>query len=657
MSPARSRQPSTARLSPPSPAGRGRLTLVALALAAALPIAGCAPSGDAPSPGPSTSASQGQQTPADPALKQLIDGLVSGSMSQVPFTSDGAVAQADYTTIMSGMDGLKPSVTSSGITYNGDKATAQLAQKYSFGAQAWQFTSTVQLNRVDGKWTVQWAPTIVHPELTETTRLRHTRTTAVRGAIRDTKGRALAEQGTLYAVGIDKQNLAPDKWESSAKALAALVKVDPAGYAARVKAAGKQAFVTAITLRQSDLPANLSSVTGAAAVQKPGVVSIDPTFAPGILGVVGEASPEEIKAAQGAIAEGDLVGKSGLQKRYDAQLRGNAGHDITVVRRKDAPTPGPSEGPFIETTLLNQDPVPGKDLTLTLNLEQQQKAEKVLRSVKPDASMVVLKPSTGEIIASASSPAAGANPNSTVGRYAPGSTFKVVSSLALLRKGLSPSSTLPCTATITVDGRSFKNYSDFPSSRVGTLSLQDALATSCNTAFISQHAKVSPTDLAQAASSLGVGTDYDSGFSSYYGSVPNSQGATTRAANLIGQGEVQVSVMAMAGVSASVASGKTTIPWLVKGEQPASKAPALTPTEAAQLKQMMTAVVDSGTASGLKGVMTGAKSGTAEYGTATPPKTHAWMIAFKGDLAIAVMVADGQSGSKSAMPLIKAFLA
>ena len=51
-----------------------------------------------------------------------------------------------------------------------------------------------------------------------------------------------------------------------------------------------------------------------------------------------------------------------------------------------------------------------------------------------------------------------------------------------------------------------------------------------------------------------------------------------------------------------------------------------------------------------------AKTGTAEYGTSDPHPTHAWMIGAQGDLAVAVFVADGDSGSKTAGPLLKAFL-
>ena len=75
---------------------------------------------------------------------------------------------------------------------------------------------------------------------------------------------------------------------------------------------------------------------------------------------------------------------------------------------------------------------------------------------------------------------------------------------------------------------------------------------------------------------------------------------------------------------------------------------------------MMRAVVTEGSGrslSDLPGPNVIAKTGTAEYGNDDPLKTHAWMFAAQGDLAVAVFVNTGQSGSKTAGPLLKEFLA
>jgi cell division protein FtsI/penicillin-binding protein 2 len=97
----------------------------------------------------------------------------------------------------------------------------------------------------------------------------------------------------------------------------------------------------------------------------------------------------------------------------------------------------------------------------------------------------------------------------------------------------------------------------------------------------------------------------------------------------------------------------------VDGSATKPKGQPLTATEAKQLKSMMRSVVTDGSGrllAGLAGPNAIAKTGTAEYGTKQPPRTHVWMIAAQGDLAVAVFVADGTSGSQTAGPLLKHFM-
>jgi cell division protein FtsI/penicillin-binding protein 2 len=128
--------------------------------------------------------------------------------------------------------------------------------------------------------------------------------------------------------------------------------------------------------------------------------------------------------------------------------------------------------------------------------------------------------------------------------------------------------------------------------------------------------------------------------------------------------------MAMAAVVASVAQGKTVVPQLVtatgdKAVTPPAAEPAhpLTATEAGQLQAMMRAVVTDGSGVLLQPLQPPAviaKTGTAEYGSPARPgaalPTHAWMIAAQRDLAVAVFVDTGESGSHTAGPILKAFL-
>ena len=162
---------------------------------------------------------------------------------------------------------------------------------------------------------------------------------------------------------------------------------------------------------------------------------------------------------------------------------------------------------------------------------------------------------------------------------------------------------MTCPRTVTVDGKEFPNYSDYPSSHLGSIDLRTALAQSCNTAFIGQRGKLKGSALADAAGSLGVGIDYDVGFPSFFGSVPDDSSATGRAAALIGQGKVEASPMAMAAVVASVYDGKTVHAAVGRGtSRPTPKAEPLTKEEAAQLRAMMRGVVTEGSGRVLGGL-------------------------------------------------------
>jgi cell division protein FtsI/penicillin-binding protein 2 len=102
------------------------------------------------------------------------------------------------------------------------------------------------------------------------------------------------------------------------------------------------------------------------------------------------------------------------------------------------------------------------------------------------------------------------------------------------------------------------------------------------------------------------------------------------------------------------------VPWLVAGTevQPEPQAP-LTSAEAEELRRLMAAVVQDGSGRFLGDVPGGqvlAKTGTAEFGDRAPLKTHAWMIAAQGDLAVAVFVEEGESGSATAGPILDEFL-
>ncbi|HEY0506695.1 MAG TPA: penicillin-binding transpeptidase domain-containing protein, partial [Blastococcus sp.] len=208
---------------------------------------------------------------------------------------------------------------------------------------------------------------------------------------------------------------------------------------------------------------------------------------------------------------------------------------------------------------------------------------------------------------------------------------------------------VPCPGTTVVDGREFENQDQFD---LGTVPFTEAFAQSCNTTFIQQALEIPDPALAEAAASYGVGSDWELPVHVYSGTVPSDSTGTTKAANAIGQGEVLMSPAQLALVAAGVAAGRPKPPVEVIGATAAGADP-VGPGEPVldALRPLMRQVVLSGTATALadRGEVYG-KTGTAEFGSNTPPDAHGWFMGYRlggaqGDIAFAVLVEGGQSSS------------
>lgn len=580
----------------------------------------------------------------------LARALTARELAAVPVAEGG---QEQLESILAGVSDTPATVTVDAVAVDGDEATATLAWQWDTRGEPWRYEAPATMTWAGDAWTVQWSPAVVEPSLVAGESLEATTLPARRGDILGAGDEPLVTLRPVVHVGLDKATVPAAEATSSARALAGLVGIDTDSYATQVAQAGPRAFVAALVLREADARqidrAALGAIPGAVALNGELPLAPTRTFGAGILGRVGAATAEIVAASAGAVRPGDEVGLSGLQARYDAALRGTPVIRVSVV------------GAGEERTLFSTDPTDGKPLRTTLDAGLQGAAESALEDVGPASAVVALRPSTGELLTAANGPGSHGNNTATAGRYAPGSTMKVVTALALMRAGLRPSDLVPCTATVVVDGKRFTNYDAYPADRMGDIPLSSAVANSCNTALISQHEKLAEDDLTEAAAALGLGVDHDLGFPAYFGEVPVPASKTGKAAAMIGQGTVQASPMAMAAVAASVAEGRTVVPRMVLDQLESAADPAvpLTREESADLRDMMRAVVTQGTATFLDdvpGAAVGAKTGTAEFGTEDPPATHAWMIATQGNLAVAVFVAEGTSGSQTAGPILEQFL-
>lgn len=625
---------------------RAPVHLSASALALGVLLAGCTPSPESPT--------------SSEAAAELAKALSSGDLADVRFSGRAAAPpQQWWDQAVEAMAGstLRVKVAEVRETAGGDEATATLAYDWDLAGTGapWTYETSARLTRAEEQWSVERDPLLVAPGMHRGEVLRLGAEPAPRGDILGADDVALVTERPVQRLGIDKTQVPAGQQAASARRLAELVGVDARGFVDRVRAAGEKAFVEAIVLREHEIEERVRdgypSIRGAVALRDEIPLAPSREFARPILGSVGPVTAEIVKESDGAYRAGDQAGLSGLQQRYDERLRGTPGF---VVEAVDAETGA-------DRKLFDVAPHDGEPLRTTLDERLQLTAEELLSGVRPASALVAVRPSDGAVLAAASGPGSNGYSTATVGTYAPGSTFKVVSSLALLRAGLTPTTTVPCPATTVVDGKSFKNYDDYPADRLGDIDLRTAVANSCNTAFVSQRDKVTEADLADAAASLGLGVDHDLGFPAYLGELPDSATATGHAAALIGQGKVLASPLAMAAVVASVAKGDTVLPRLLVDQAagPAQPGTPLTEREATQLAGLMHAVVTEGSASflaDLPGAPVLAKTGTAEFGDHDPPQTHAWMVGAQGDLAVAVFVDLGESGSGTAGPILEEFL-
>jgi cell division protein FtsI/penicillin-binding protein 2 len=595
-----------------------------------------------------------EEQPQD-AARVLADALTRGRPAAARYVdASDRQAQRWWSRVTEGMHDSAVQVDVGQVTERDDGDTATAALSYTWklaGSDAsWSGDATAHLVRgEDGLWRARLEPALLGLRPGE--RLDLTTEVPPRAPILGAGGVPIVTDRPVLRFGIDKTKVAPEDLPASARALARLVDVDADAFVARVRAAGEKAFVEAIVLRREDAraaQAGLDGIDGAVAL--PDTLPLAPTreFARPILGTVGAVTAEIVKESDGAYQPGDEAGLSGLQQRYDERLRGTPALVVSAVPRERDPR-----------VLHRVEAIPGEPLRTTLDLDLQQAAERILSGVGPASAVVALQPSTADILAAASGPGSAGYSTATLGQYAPGSTFKIVSSLALLRAGLTPSSPVSCPATTVVDGKTFKNYDDYPAGGLGRITLRQAVANSCHTAFITERDRVD--DLGSAAAALGLGVDHDLGFPVFLGSVPPPASETGRAAALIGQGQVLASPVAMAAVIASVVGGSTVVPRLLPDQEVAATdvAAPLTAPEARTLRGLLRAVVTEGSGRALAdvpGPPVIAKTGTAEFGNEEPLQTHAWMVAGQGDLAVAVFVDVGDSGSGTAGPLLEQML-
>jgi penicillin-binding protein 2 len=514
---------------------------------------------------------------------------------------------------------------------------------------------------------------------------------AVRGQIRDRKGRVMATVRPAYNVYVTPRLLTAEGFArlrailgmNGDEAMDVWERIGEGGAGGK---GGERSILLAEDISREamaaietgvDLP-GVKIVAGPRRSYPMGMVAAH------VLGYMNEVSAEELRAKKDeGYHAGDLIGRTGIERQWDGYLRGRAGFQKIVVDRRGLPKPDIRdiiEGPAVQPA------VAGNNVILTIDADVQKSAERALRNASA-AGVVVLDVNSGRILAMASKPSFDPNEMSghltpeaeqrlladryhplhdkTLGEtYFPGSTFKPVSAIAALEDRLiTPEDKIVCHGSFEIARRRFKCTKTH-----GIVSLYEAIVQSCNVYFYELGARPGMMDrLAKFGGDLGLGAPTGLGLNGEDGGFlpteewyreqkrlnPKAEGFQVgQALNaVIGQGSTRVTLLQMALMYGAIANGgKLWLPQIVEriespdGQTVEEFPPrvrreiAVAPETLAIVRQALVGVVNEHKGTAYKARITddevAGKTGTAQvHGRKTElggyeAGDHAWFVGF-----------------------------
>ncbi|MBB4963975.1 penicillin-binding transpeptidase domain-containing protein [Saccharothrix violaceirubra] len=577
---------------------------LALVVAPLLVVAGCGLFSSRPGP--------------DEVAGDFLTRLASGDTAGAAALTDDPGAAKDLLDKVRGAlkpAGVRGSVEQVRSAGESSTAEATAALEWDFGHDhVWKYQTKFELRREEDDWRVHWVPSVVHPKLAAQQTLAATPVKASLAPVLDRDGAALLAPEQVVSVLLDPTQ-AGDVTAVATTLATALNPIDPAiTRESIVDGAGKTAagqVYQVAALRDADYQTVKPVI-----YELPGVRFTTQTS----LLAPSRGFASQVLPAVRKFVEEDVEGRAGVR----VFTANGSGDEVD--------------------SLYEQQPVTAQAVTTGLSRAVQTAAEDAVESSVGATMLVAIQPSTGEILAVAQNAAADEQGAiALTGRFAPGSTFKIVSAAHALAGGTAADVPVPCPGKTTIDGRRVvPNDHEFDK---GTIPLHSAFAYSCNTTF-AQLAVDYPADgLTKTADSFGLGVDFEiPALTTITGSVPAATDVVERAEDAFGQGKVLASPFGMALVAATVAKGSVPVPSLLRGRDvKADHTPTAPPPAVLEpLRVMMREVVEVGTAQLLNGLGdVRGKTGTAQYGDGT--RSHGWFVGYRGDVAFATLVLDGNS--------------
>ena len=499
------------------------------------------------------------------------------------------------------------------------------------------FENRSNIIKEDNKLKIDWSSNMIFPNLNGTDKVKVSTSKAIRGKILDRNGKELATNGKISSVGIVPGKLGENKTESINK-IAELLNLSSETIENKLKASWvkDESFVPIknVSMDENDLKEKLLQIKGVMISSTNGRIYPLGEAAAHLTGYIQSITKEELEKNP-EYSSTSLIGKTGLEKRYEKELKGKDGIEIYIAD---------SEGNK-KDTIIKKEKVDGENIKITIDSIIQNNLYKELKN--DEGLFVVMNHKTGEIIALVSTPSYNVNKMALgvsseewkelqenektpliaryTQKYCPGSTFKPITGAI----GLSTNS-LKNTDTFSYSGKSWqkdKSWGDYNITTLtaysGEKNLKNALIHSDNIYFAQATLQIGKDNFIDGLKKLKFGEDIDFELNLSKSQFSNSdtiKSETLLADSGYGQGQILVNPIHMASIYSSFANnGNMVKPYLKYKENKETEYLAkdvFTKDAVQEIKNDLIQVVENpeGTAKDMKinGITIAGKTGTAE---------------------------------------------
>lgn len=566
------------------------------------------------------------------------------------------------------------------VTFTYDVSMETIAGPIEFSEKA---TLILEENEDNNKWFLKWKPSMFFPDMKEGDEIGITMSEPVRGEIVDRNGVVLAENGTVYEIGMVPQDLGEQK-ESTINQAAEMLQMSPESIQKKLNATWVQPNyfvpIARLSLSEQELATKVTQLSGVLSQKVNSRVYPFKEAAAHLVGFVGTVTAEDLEKLEGKnYGPNDVVGKKGLEMVYEDQLRGEKGASV-FIKRVDNES---------KVTLAEKPAKDGEKIQLTIDIDVQLAAYEQFNN-KPGAAAAI-HPLTGEALALVSSPSF--DPNDYVldrekkklydenplkplvnrfgSTYAPGSTFKpVTAGIALENQIITPET------TIDVKGKDWQKDSSWGGYHVTRVTdpgkpvnLRDAFVYSDNIYFAQAALGIGGELFESELAKYGFGEPFPFEYPLYESQISNKglNAEVLLADTGYGQGELQMSPVHLAiAFTPLLNDGNLLKPKLLletESESSVWKENVISPENAIIILDDLVQVIENpnGTARDAKidGLPLAGKTGTAELKASENEEgqENGLFVAVNTEeprLLVAMVIENVENGSHDVTPKVKA---